>query len=127
MKKLGFYNIKPFPHIRYSKDIYGWDGVAQLPVNKDKFIVVWFQNKTGNIKVQDRKLLYNFCIQSGEKGLLSFRVKRKVKYAGKRKGSYATHKIIFVPIGFRLEGDNIETIDKYRTYTRRKPQIRPET
>jgi hypothetical protein len=108
MKKNGFYDITPFPHSRFSKDVYGWDGVAKIKLpsdynviitTKDDLSIVWYQNKTGYCS--NKIELIEFCKNTGEKGLIAELIKYKEKYKNK-KGSYTKKEVRLTPVGFSL-------------------------
>lgn len=68
----GFNSFRAFPHGRYDKDIYGWDGVC-----KRNGKVYWYKFKTGYIPAKAKKRLMAFCCESGQKGIWVERITSK--------------------------------------------------
>lgn len=69
---LGYSEIVMFPHTRFSKDVYNWDGVCKKHVHSSSiFEVYWVQCKTGWCSKKEKERLKNFCFLSGQKGILA--------------------------------------------------------
>jgi hypothetical protein len=96
LKKQGFYDIVFFPHTRFFKDIWGlWDFVCKkrLEGSCSMFQIFWGQAKTGYASKEEKERMNDFCLHSGEKGLV-------VEYAPvKKKHSLKKRKIIITRMG----------------------------
>lgn len=79
LKKQGWYDIVLFPHTRYFKDLYGlWDGICKKDVKFGCFKLYFLQFKTGYCSLEDKKLMKDFCVDSGMRGLLCELIPKKV-------------------------------------------------
>ena len=92
LKELGYTDIVMFGHSRFSKDIYGFDGICKQTIYEDMIRLIWLQIKTGYASKKDKKYISNFCFLSSIHALLAEYIPYKVNYKNK-KGSYTKYKL----------------------------------
>jgi hypothetical protein len=98
LKRLGFYDIVFFPHTRFFKDIWSlWDFVCKKNIEGScsMFQVFWGQAKTGYASKEEKKNMNDFCLHSGQKGLILEYAPVMKKYNDK-KGYYLKERRIIV-------------------------------
>jgi hypothetical protein len=101
LKKRGFYDITLFPHTRFFRDVYGFDGVCKQNIEGScsLFLIFWLQLKTGYASKEEKEKLNDFCLHSGEKGLIVEYAPVTKKYKDKKGYYLKERKIIITRLG----------------------------
>jgi hypothetical protein len=88
LSKLGYYDIKSFPHLRYTKDVFGFDAVAKkVFVAGHRSHIYWIQFKSNYIPKSERQAIRDFCKEFDQRALIVEYVPSMKRYINK-KGSY---------------------------------------